>query len=73
MFALPSATDPLPPSHPTGSGPQAKDVGAEWVVLGHSERRHVFGESNQVRVSQRDEMKPLPLNFLAANIPLNPP
>lgn len=25
-----------------------KDVGAGWVILGHSERRHVFGESDQV-------------------------
>ena len=25
-----------------------KDVGAGWAILGHSERRHVFGESNQV-------------------------
>lgn len=25
-----------------------KDVGCEWVILGHSERRHVFGESDQV-------------------------
>ena len=24
------------------------DVGAEWVILGHSERRHVFKESNEV-------------------------
>jgi len=27
-----------------------KDVGAEWVILGHSERRNVFGESNEVRI-----------------------
>lgn len=27
-----------------------KDIGAQWVILGHSERRHVFGESNQVDV-----------------------
>jgi triosephosphate isomerase len=26
-----------------------KDCGCEWVILGHSERRHVFGESDQVR------------------------
>jgi len=25
-----------------------KDIGATWVILGHSERRHVFGESDEV-------------------------
>jgi triosephosphate isomerase len=25
-----------------------KDVGCEWVILGHSERRNVFGESDEV-------------------------
>ncbi|XP_034071009.1 triosephosphate isomerase A [Gymnodraco acuticeps] len=25
-----------------------KDCGAEWVILGHSERRHVFGESDEL-------------------------
>lgn len=25
-----------------------KDVGASYVIIGHSERRHVFGESDQV-------------------------
>lgn len=32
-----------------------KDCGADWVVLGHSERRHVFGESDELigqKVSQ---------------------
>ena len=29
-----------------------KDVGCEWVILGHSERRHVFGESDQVQENQ---------------------
>uniref|UniRef100_U3I8D8 Triosephosphate isomerase n=1 Tax=Anas platyrhynchos platyrhynchos TaxID=8840 RepID=U3I8D8_ANAPP len=24
-----------------------KDIGAAWVILGHSERRHVFGESDE--------------------------
>lgn len=25
-----------------------QDVGCHWAILGHSERRHVFGESNQL-------------------------
>ena len=25
-----------------------RDVGAEWVVLGHPEHRHVFGETDQL-------------------------
>lgn len=25
-----------------------KDCGVNWVILGHSERRHVFGESDEV-------------------------
>ncbi|XP_067928144.1 triosephosphate isomerase-like [Watersipora subatra] len=25
-----------------------KDIGLEWVILGHSERRHVFGETDQL-------------------------
>jgi triosephosphate isomerase len=26
----------------------AADMGADWTILGHSERRHIFGESDQV-------------------------
>ena len=26
-----------------------KDSGCHWVILGHSERRHVFGEPDAVR------------------------
>ena len=25
-----------------------RDLGIEWAILGHSERRHVFGESNEL-------------------------
>ena len=30
------------------SAAMAKDAGLNWAILGHSERRHVFGESNAV-------------------------
>jgi hypothetical protein len=33
-----------------GSAAMAVDSGVQWVILGHSERRHVFGESNEVLV-----------------------
>ena len=26
-----------------------KDLGVNWVIIGHSERRHVFGESSEVK------------------------
>ena len=26
-----------------------KDMGCGWVILGHSERRHIFGETDKVR------------------------
>ena len=28
-----------------------KDVGGKWVILGHSERRHIFGENDEVDFS----------------------
>lgn len=30
------------------SGPMLKSAGAEWVILGHSERRHIFGENDEL-------------------------
>lgn len=33
---------------PSPSPAMIKDCGVEWVILGHSERRHVFGESDEV-------------------------
>ena len=36
--------------HSNNSPSMVKDVGVEWVILGHSERRNVFGESNQVHL-----------------------
>ena len=35
------------------SADMIKDVGCEWVILGHSERRNVFGESDQVMLSPK--------------------
>lgn len=29
------------------SAPMARDAGARWVLVGHSERRHVFGETDE--------------------------
>ncbi|XP_067658163.1 triosephosphate isomerase-like [Haliotis asinina] len=30
------------------SASMIKDIGADWVILGHSERRHVFGETDEL-------------------------
>lgn len=39
------------------SAPMARDAGAELVLVGHSERRHVFGETN-LEVAQKVAIAP---------------
>jgi len=46
------------------SGEMIREVGAEYVILGHSERRHVFGETDEmiglkVERSLKDGLKPI--------------
>ena len=46
------------------SAPMAKDAGAEYVLVGHSERRHVFGETDadcaaKCAVVERSGLTPL--------------
>lgn len=38
------------------SAEQLKDIGCKWVILGHSERRHVIGEKNEVKVFDKHFM-----------------
>jgi triosephosphate isomerase len=30
-----------------------KDFGVEWIILGHSERRLIFGESDKVKINNK--------------------
>ena len=46
------------------AGPMLKDAGCSHVILGHSERRHYFGETDEqvarkVRAAQRDGLTPI--------------
>ncbi|VDP83005.1 unnamed protein product [Echinostoma caproni] len=34
--------------HPLFSPAMIRDCGCDWVILGHSERRHIFGESDEL-------------------------
>ena len=48
-----------------------KDCGATWVVLGHSERRHVFGESDEVSNQERRYEIPYSKRGVSPNLLLN--
>jgi triosephosphate isomerase len=46
------------------SGPMLKELGCTYVIIGHSERRHYFGETDEqvarkVRAAQRDGLVPI--------------
>ncbi|HET6267299.1 MAG TPA: triose-phosphate isomerase [Acidobacteriota bacterium] len=46
------------------SGPMLRDVGCQYVIIGHSERRHVFGETDadvnrKVRAALRNGLLPI--------------
>ena len=47
------------------SATMIKDFGLDWVILGHSERRHVFGESDQVVASKVKAALDQDLNVMA--------
>ena len=44
---------------PFSSPAMIKDLGCGWVILGHSERRHVFGESDAVSINYNLVQYPL--------------
>ena len=46
------------------SPPMLKDLGCQYVIIGHSERRHLFGESNEainekIHAALRHELQPI--------------
>ena len=46
------------------SAPMLKEVGCRYVIVGHSERRHIYGESDEiagqkVAAAQRSELTPI--------------
>ena len=47
------------------SATMLKDFGLNWVIIGHSERRHVFGESDQVVASKVKAALDQDLNVMA--------
>lgn len=47
------------------SAEMIKDLGIEWVILGHSERRLVFGENNKLIGDKVSKAQSLGLNVIA--------
>lgn len=39
------------------SGPMLKEAGCSYVIIGHSERRHVYGESNELTAAKFEAVK----------------
>lgn len=40
---------------------QLKDIGCKWVILGHSERRHIIGENDEVNIFRDNFCSSFPL------------
>jgi len=41
-----------------GSPVQLKDIGIEWVILGHSERRSLFGDTHELVAKKTEAVRP---------------
>lgn len=40
-----------------GSTVQLKDIGIEWVILGHSERRSLFGDTHELVAKKTEAVR----------------
>jgi len=41
------------------------DAGVEWTLLGHSERRHIFGETDEMMTKEVAAVMERPLSVIA--------
>lgn len=46
------------------SGDQAVDFGLEWVIIGHSERRTLFGETDEIVAAKVSKAQTYGLNAI---------